>query len=60
MEEVLGSFLKFVGIVSQSLDDTKAKAEVPSLLFAFGLWKFNLEANLILWVCISEDRVRVC
>ena len=46
-------------MVSHSLDETKAKVEVPYLLFAFGLCKYNLEPNLVLWVCISEARVRV-
>ena len=45
-------FLKF-GIVSQSLVETKTNVEVPQRLA-----NLSLEANLVLWVCISEARVR--
>ena len=37
----------FDGIISQSLDETKAEVG-PIVLFAFGPRKFNLEANLLL------------
>ena len=43
----------FVGIISQSLDETKAEVG-PIVLFAFGPRKFNLEANLLL--CLGYRR----